>query len=55
MRERAETKFQRDLVARVEYEREVLEMKAEKQRQALVKRVRMANKQSVAEWYYLNN
>ena len=32
MRDRAEAKFQKDLIARVEYEREVLEMKAEKRR-----------------------
>ena len=44
MRERAEAKFQKDVIGRVEYEREALEIKTEKQRKTLLWRIKTSYK-----------
>ena len=54
MRQRAEEKFQKDLISRVEHEKETLEIASEKARADISRRVRQAHKRHITEYYIYN-
>ena len=54
MRQRAEEKFQTDLISRVEHERETLEIKTEKDKAEIIRQVRFAHKRHIIEVYTFN-
>ena len=51
MRKRAEEKFQKDLISRVEKERELIQMKTERERDDLARRSRFAHKRNIVQFY----
>ena len=53
MRQRAEEKFQKEIISQIEYERETLEQKTEAERNEVARKVRLAHKRHILESYML--